>query len=90
MHLRHHQTDLAYDFKRPHPKHPFLNTLSRLTRAMETAVRQGLGKISRERQRRDGVRELHSLSDRQLLDIGVERSQIAETVEKVLEQKAPK
>ena len=51
-------------------------------------MRQRLVKISRERLRRRRIRTLQGLSDRQLLDIGVERADITATIEKVLERKA--
>jgi len=90
MHLRHQRTDPACDFQRPRHERfaqPILESLSRLIQAAEEAMRLGLGKISRERLRRARIQELRNMSDRQLLDIGVERSEIAATVERILVQK---
>ncbi len=90
MHLRHQRTDPAYSFQRPCHKRfaqPILENLSRLIRAAEEAMHLGLGKISRERLRRARIQQLQKMNDRQLLDIGVERSEIAATVEGILEQK---
>ena len=57
----------------------------RLVDALELAVRQGVGGISRWRRRRAAIRELQALSDRHLRDIGLDRSQIASTVETLIE-----
>lgn len=91
MHLRHQHPEPACDFQQPRLGqfgHPILGSVSRLIRAADTAMRRGLLKIARERLRRARIQELRSMSDHQLLDIGVERSEIASTVERILEQKA--
>lgn len=90
MHLRHQHPDPACSFQRPRPEpftRPILENLSRHIRATETALRRWRCKICHERQRRSRILQLQNLSDRQLLDIGVERSEIAATVERILEQK---
>ena len=90
MRRRHHHPDIACNVQYSRTElygQPAWDNLSRIIGAAEAAVRRGLGKISRERLRRARIRELMSLSDHQLLDIGVERSDIATTVEKILEQK---
>lgn len=91
MRLRHCHPNLANTIQcsRAEPfGHPIFKSLSRLIHAVEDAVRQRLIKISRERLRHRRIRTLQGLSDRQLLDIGVERADITATVEKVLERKA--
>ncbi|WP_028465530.1 DUF1127 domain-containing protein [Nisaea denitrificans] len=91
MHLRHQHPEPACDFQQPRLDqlgHPILGSVSRLIRAADTAIRRGFSKIARERMRRASIQELQGMSDRQLLDIGVERSEITATVERILEQKA--
>ncbi|MEO9901584.1 DUF1127 domain-containing protein [Nisaea sp.] len=90
MHLRHQHPEPACDFQQPRLDqlgHPIFGSVSRLIRAANSAMRRGLHKIARERLRRARIKELQGLTDHQLLDIGVERSEIAATVEKVLERK---
>jgi uncharacterized protein YjiS (DUF1127 family) len=57
----------------------------RLVQGVETLVRRGAGWITRRHRRRTAIRELQSLSDRLLQDIGLERGQITETVDHLLE-----
>ncbi|MEP3115814.1 DUF1127 domain-containing protein [Nisaea sp.] len=90
MHLRHQHRDPTCAFRKSHIKQlgqPISESVFRLIRAADTAIHRGLHKIARERLRRARIKELQGLTDHQLLDIGVERSEIAATVEKVLERK---
>ncbi len=57
----------------------------RLVNGLESAVRRSVGGISGWRQRRTAIRELQALSDHQLTDIGLDRSQIVSTVEDIIE-----
>jgi uncharacterized protein YjiS (DUF1127 family) len=57
----------------------------RLVNGLGSAVRRSVGVISRWRQRRTAIRELQALSDHQLTDIGLDRSQIVSTVEEMIE-----
>jgi len=57
----------------------------RLVNGLESAVRRSVGGVSRWRQRRTAIRELQALSDHYLTDIGLDRSQIVSTVEKIVE-----
>ena len=91
MRLRHCHPNLANTIQCPRAEpfgHPVFKSLSRLIHAVEEVVRQEFAKISRERLRRRRIRTLQGLSDRQLLDIGVERADITERVEEILERKA--
>lgn len=89
MHLRHQHHEPACAFQKPHIEQlgqPISESVSQLIRAADTAIRRGINKIARERLRRARIKELQGLTDHQLLDIGVERSEIAATVEKILER----
>jgi uncharacterized protein YjiS (DUF1127 family) len=91
MHLRHQHPEPACEIQQPRLEQfgqPNLGSVSWLIRTADTAMRRALSKVARERLRRARIQELQGMSDRQLLDIGVERSEITTTVEKILEQKA--
>ena len=62
---------------------PSLGTV-RLIKGLESAVRHCADGISRWRRRRTAIRELQALSDHYLTDVGLERSQIVSTVEKMI------
>lgn len=90
MHLRRHQPDLTCNFQHPRLRlfaQMALGSLLRLIQFVETAIRRELAALSREKLRLTRIRELQGFSDRQLRDIGVERSDIAATVEEILDRK---
>ncbi|MEQ8816362.1 MAG: DUF1127 domain-containing protein [Thalassobaculum sp.] len=60
-------------------------TASRLVKGLDSAVRRSAGAISRWNRRRTTIRALQALSDHHLLDIGLERSRIAATVDELLD-----
>ena len=57
----------------------------RLVKCLKSAVRRSIGGISRWRRRRTAIRALQALSDHCLTDIGLDRSQIVSTAEKIRE-----
>ncbi len=63
-------------------RHPVSLGATRLAEGVGAALRQVANGLRRWRQRRIAVRELQALSDRQLLDIGIDRARIVSVVEK--------
>ena len=59
-----------------------------LARHIERALARSREAISRGRRRRSAIRDLRSLSDRELRDIGIERHQIVEVVDGLLAREA--
>jgi len=57
----------------------------RIVQGLETVVRGTVGWIARQQQRRTAIRELQAMSDHFLADIGLERDQIAATVDQMIE-----
>ncbi len=60
----------------------------RLVNDLESALRRNVDGFSRRRQRRRAIRELQGLSDHDLTDIGLDRSQIVSTVEAIIETRS--
>jgi uncharacterized protein YjiS (DUF1127 family) len=59
--------------------------LARLFKLEKTAVVQGIAEILRAQRRRANIRTLDAMSDRQLLDIGIDRSEIPGAVDRALD-----
>jgi uncharacterized protein YjiS (DUF1127 family) len=70
--------------ERPDRQIDAILSIGALRQVNGTALRRGLGWISLWRQRRTAIRELQTLIDHHLADIGLDRSQIVSTVEKVI------
>ncbi|UUX49457.1 DUF1127 domain-containing protein [Nisaea acidiphila] len=58
---------------------------SRLYRSVKTAILQSIAEIQRARRRSAGIRMLDAMSDRQLLDIGIDRSEIPGAIDRALD-----
>lgn len=61
------------------------NAASRLYRSVKTAILQTIVEIQRARRRSAGIRMLDAMSDRQLLDIGIDRSEIPGAIDRALD-----
>ncbi|WP_193182110.1 DUF1127 domain-containing protein [Nisaea sediminum] len=61
------------------------NAASRLLKAVKTALLHGIAEIRRALRRRANIRTLDAMSDRQLLDIGIDRSEIPGAVDRALD-----
>lgn len=59
--------------------------MSRLLKAVRTAFLQGLADIRRAQRRSANIRTLDAMSDRQLRDIGIDRSEIPRAVDRALD-----
>lgn len=61
----------------------------RLIEAVTTAVRRSIAEIRRAHRRSVSIRDLDAMSDRQLLDIGIDRSDIPRVVDRALDARKP-
>lgn len=71
-----------------HSRPSRVSRLGAFAHRIERALVRRREAISRGRRRRSAIRDLRSLSDRELRDIGIERRQIAEVVDGLLAAEA--
>ncbi|WP_420405638.1 DUF1127 domain-containing protein [Nisaea sp.] len=60
-----------------------------MVKAAKTAFLQGIAEIRHAQRRRANIRTLDAMSDRQLLDIGIDRSEIPGAVDRALKTRKP-